>query len=521
MSTELRGYQSDCKRAVFDDFASGYNKLACVLPTGSGKTTIFGAICKDYTRAFPNERILIVSHLGLLVSQTGGRFRTEWGIPTGVLQGATYPKRDDKVIVTTMQSSREENKIANWARKVGSFSSDKDRLNVGLIIIDECHYAGAKSYDTIVEHFPEAKVLGFTATPFRKNKLMTDMFDKVSYTCSAQEMIDQGYLVRPELNLVDFDTTDQVDMFSKMLTIYKERHVGTKSVIFLKTIQEANDCAMVFKAAGIKASAITSEFIGEGRDQLLNEFRLGGGPDVLTTVDVLTAGFDSPNLRSIFIPYKVGSVTTYLQRVGRGLRPHGDKKHCDIYCGSISPGIEAGYWEKITEEMLKGGKRSVDDYDDLYEMIEYAKELMSKERYEWTVEVVNVAKAVKEKGLHNIHDMMVKQQFPEEMLDVFIKFPPMVTSKNSKVPATPKQVYVLNKAGLNPNVTKQEASAMIMAFKRASGWVPPKDEIVPAGKHQGKHWSEVPPVYIAWTMKNNFGSDVARAYREYKNKWSK
>ena len=146
---------------------------------------------------------------------------------------------------------------------------------------------------------------------------------------------------------------------------------------------------------------------------------------------------------------------------------------------------------------------------------------MSEERYLWTKEVVDMAKKVKDKGLHNLHDMIIMQKFPEEMLDVFIKHPPMVTRKNSRVPATDAQKRYLSNAGLNPNVTKQEASNIIMAHKRANGWEPPKDEIVPAGAHKGKHWTEVPPQYIAWTMKNKYNSEVAQAYRAYKSKWSK
>lgn len=522
MKVELRKYQSDCKEAVFNDFAEGHQRVACVLPTGSGKTTIFGSLCADYIRTFPNERILIISHLSLLVSQTGGRFKDEWDISTGVLQGDTYPKKDDKVIVTTMQSSREITKILRWAATAGAFSSNIERLNIGLIIIDECHYAGSASYKTIIEdNFPEAKVIGFTATPFRKNKLMTNMFEKVSYTVSMQDMIDQGFLVPPKLSLVAFDTSDQADMLSKIAQIYKDRHTGEKSVVFLKTIEEAKNCAQIFNQCGIKASAITSELVGEGRDRILTEFKLGGGPDVLTTVDVLTAGFDSPNLKSIFIPYKIGSVTTYLQRVGRGLRPYKNKNHCDIYCGSVSPGIEAGFWEDMNEKMLKQGKRNVDEYDDLYDIIEYAKEIMSEERYKWTQEVVDMAKQVKSKGLHNLHDMIIAQHFPDEMLDVFIEHPPMVTRKNSTVPATDNQMFYLKKIGIEGKVTKQEASNIIMAHKRSTGWKPPVDEVVPAGKHKGKHWSEVPPSYIGFTMKNNYTSDVAIAYRKYKSKWSR
>jgi len=521
MRPDLRYYQKDCEDAVVRDIAYGHTRLACVLPTGSGKTTIFGSICKNYTKSFPNKKVLIVSHLGLLVSQTGQRFDTEWGIKTGILQGQRLPNKGDRVIVTTMQSSRERGKIERWARSEGSFSSGADKLDIGMIIIDECHYAQSASYTAIIEMFPKAIILGFTATPFRQNKLMTDMFEKVSYTVSMRELIDKGYLVEPRLNLVPFDTTDEADMYNKMINIYKDRHLGQKAVIFLRTIEEANLCRNVFDKAGISCSAVTSKLIGEGRDDVLTAFKMGGGPDVLTTVDVLTAGFDSPNLCAIFMPFKIGSVTTYLQRVGRGLRPFKDKDHCDIYAGSTTPNIEDGFWERMNKKMLHGGRKSIEDYDSFLEIIEYAKEKLSEERYRWTIDVINMANAVKNKGMQNVHDMIIYQQFPEDMLDVFVNSPPTTTKKGAKIKATSAQRKWLEDIGLwNDKLTKPEASAIITGHRKAKGLVQ-EWEKVPAGKHTGKLFSEVPPMYWRQLAYKFSGSEAYKAYNAYKKRIGK
>lgn len=519
MNITLRSYQSDCQEAVFIDMLEGHRRLACVLPTGSGKTTIFGSIISEYLKSNVGKRVIVVSHLGLLVTQTADRFKQEWGIDTGVLQADTYPRRTDRAIITTMQSMRELNKITRWATNHNFFAPTPEALNVGLIIIDECHYAGAESYQKIMSYFPDATVVGFTATPFRENKLMTNIFDKVSYTTSMQDMIDEGHLVPPKLNLVPFDTTDQADMFAKMVNIYKEKHNGEKSVVFLKTIEEAKLCTQIFRESGISSRAVTSELTGQPRDELLSEFRSGNGPDVLTTVDVLTAGFDSPNLRSIFIPYRVGSVTTYLQRVGRGLRPYKDKLHCDIYAGSISPGIEAGFWEKMTKKMLHQGRKSVDDYESLLEILEYAKNDISAEQYKWTQDVVDMANKVKSKGMDTLFDMIIHQKFPQEMLSTFIEYPPMTRSKKSMVAPTPSQEWYLNQHNINaPGLTKQEASAIIMGHKRSQGWQPPRDEVVPAGKHEGKHFTEVPPAYWGILSKKAPHSEAYQAYMNFRRK---
>lgn len=518
MGIQLREYQNECNEKIRDSFRRGSDRVAAVLPTGSGKTTIFGSIVRDFLRKDKSGKVAIVSHLGLLTSQTTKRFKSEWGVSTGILQADRFPSKEARCIITTMQSFREGDKLLKWSRKIGSYHSDIDKLNIKLIIVDECHRMGSESYETILGHFPNAKVIGFTATPFRQNKLMTNTFDEVAYTISMGELIDLGYLVPPRLNIVPFDTTDPADMYSKIAHIYLEKHKGEKSVVYLKTIEECKLARNIFVDLGITCSAITAELTGDTRDKLLDDFRQGKGPDILTTVDVLTAGFDSPNLKSLFMPYKVGSVTTYMQRVGRGLRPYQNKTHCDIYAGSDSPGIEAGFWEKITKQILEEGRKR--NYDDYLEILEFGENDFSKEQYEWTMDVVKMAKEVRSKGMETLFDMIVKKELPEEMLNLMIEHTPSTTKKNAKTPPTPKQVEFLK--GINMyriGVTKQEASAILLNYKKSKGDIP-QDEMVPDGRHKGKHYSEVPPMY--WFALKKYGkhrnSAAHKGWLKYKEK---
>lgn len=505
----LRGYQNECIEGTRNAFRMGRKKVACVLPTGSGKTTIFGSICKRFSEKGGGRKSVIISHLGLLTSQTGDRFREEWGLASEVLQADRLPSIKAQTIITTMQSFRSEDKLLGWSRKLSFGAGSLERLNIGLIIIDECHLMGNDSYQNILEMFPNAYIIGFTATPFRQNKLMTNLFDSVAYTVSTQELIDQGYLVPPVLNQIDYDTTDQADMFAKIINAYKAKHQGHKAVVYLKTIEEANLCRNILEDAGITSRAVTSKLTGDSRDELLKTFRSGGGPDILTTVDVLTAGFDSPNLRAIFMPYKVGSVTTYLQRVGRGLRPDAGKSQCDVYVNSNAPKIEAGFWEKVNKQMLNVG-RNTEEFD-LSELLEM-KDIISKEEYVWTKEVVDMAKQARLKGMESIYNMIVKREFPKEMLDCFVESPPVF--RKSKVKATEKQKKYVESIGYNAStLTKVEASAIIDMHRRSKGWKPSQEEIVPHGKHKGKHFSQVPPAY--WRFVPNH-SPLMKAYRTYK-----
>ena len=517
---ELREYQNDCTQACASAIQSGTKLSGVIAPTGSGKTVVFGAFIKDYldetelqernkvnaagrtwtqqnVQALP--KVVVISHLGLLTQQTTKRFKKDWDIDAGILQADKYPDRHTRCVITTMQSFREESKLDYWAGMGSFFSMDRERLNVKIIIIDEGHFLGAKSYQDILGYFPNVQTICFTATPFRENKLMTDMFDQVIYTISMQELIDLGHLVPPDLRLVDFDVHDQASLFASIINVYKTNHSGEKAVVYMKSIEEAELLRNVLIQAGIKSSAVTSKLTGDARDEVLERYTSGHveGAEILTTVDVLTAGFDSPNIRAIFMPYKVGSITTYLQRVGRGLRPDEDKDCCKIYAGANSPGIKPGFWEKITTQILKAGAKSYDDYSD---EIEYLKEQMSAERFEWTQGVVDLAKDVAKRGMAGISEAILKKEFPPELLDVFVARPPMsVGKKGQNTEMTPGQWgYLKNNNLPTKGISKQEASNIIRGHKLANGWKPAKIDIVPEGKHQGRLFEEVP--YAYWNV---------------------
>jgi len=499
---------------IYNGFRKGDQKLAVIIPTGGGKSAIMGRVARDFLDKKPNGRVIILSHLGLLTSQTGNRFKSDWGIETGVLQADNYPGNKKRCIISTMQSFRNPDKLIRWSMMLGSLSPSIDRLEIGLIIVDEAHFATCDSYTSIIEMFPKAKIIGFTATPFKANKLMTNVFDSVAYTISMQTLIDQGYLVKPEIKLTPFDVTDQTQMFGMILQIYQDKYLGKKAVVYLKTIEEAELCRNVFIMAEIDCRAVTSKLTGSARDELLEDYRAGRGPNVLTTVDVLTAGFDSPNLQCIFMPYKVGSVTTFLQRIGRGLRPckEIDKKHCDIYVGSDSPGIKAGFWEKITKQMLNQGRK---DYTNLQDIIDFGQNDYSKEEYTWTKEVVAIANKAQKLGMPDLYRMIVNQELPSYLIHEFVENPPSVPAR-STIGSTVAQDRVLKSMGINARLLKNEANNIISRHMKAKGIKGKTENYVQTGKHQGKHYSSVPYTYWKVLATKFPASEVYQGYLRYK-----
>jgi len=514
---KLRDYQEAC---LLNTYAAleNHKHIAVVMPTGSGKTAVFGAMIRKFLEENKYGKVVVVSHLSLLVSQTRNRLKVDWGLESGILQGTKMPHEDDRVVVTTMQSFRVFDKLMQWMNNYRKFSKETDmnKLQVKMIIIDECHYMGCESYEKIMGYFAstDAKVIGFTATPFRGNKLMTNMFEKVAFTMSMQELIDKKYLVPPRLHLTDFDTQDDEGMYTTILKIHKNYHPGMKGIVYLKTIEDCKTLRNILQQSGINASAITSDIDKNIRDKILKDFRCDFQLQILITCDVLTAGFDSPNIRVIYMPYKVNSVTTYLQRVGRGLRKMKGKAVCCVYVGADSPGIKKGFWEKINDQMLNAGRK---DYDRLDDELEY-NEGLSEEVYKWTKEVVAMANKVRDAGYPQLHEMIMNKDFPNELLAVFVKEPPLNKGKSQDNP-TRNQYDKLIKLGLyHDGLSKRECSYIIESYKRSQGYEHPKDEIVPSGIHAGKHFKQVPFMYWKVLKQKAPTSGVFKSYLEYRNK---
>jgi len=498
MTLILRDYQRNCVEAVRDSFKAGNKKVLCALATASGKTVIAASIVQQYLAKNPDKRVLFLSHLSILVDQTGDSFYKHFDIKSDVLQASEIPLADSKCIVSTIQSFKSEEKVQEWANKL-NYSTGKTikALNIGLVFIDECHHAFlSNTHKAIDAILPDVNLIGLSATPIKENKLITDHFDDVAFSLSTQELIDLGYCVPPELKVLAVNPLDETELYSTMIASYKQSHSGQKAIIFLKTIEECMNVASLFELAGVNALAITSKLTGRTRTKSLNDFRSNkeGSLEVLTTVNVLTAGFDSPNIQVIYMPYKVSSVVMYVQRCGRGLRicPEIGKTKCTVYAASKTPILESGQWEKMNKVLLgANSKKEQETYLDDLDLT-----LLTETKKRWTMEIVRMAKAIEGKGLINLSNMIIGKKFPEDLLDVMRGMPISKPYKLSKAKLTPAQAKVLDRYEVTTDLTKQEASIVIDGISRKEGWTIPKWKMVQSGRYKGRQWKDVPFMYL-------------------------
>ena len=180
---ELRQYQEEARQAVEKQWEDGIQKTLLVLPTGCGKTIVFAKITEDRVRR--GDRVLILAHRGELLEQAADKI----GKVTRL--GCAMEKAEQtclgswfRVVVGSVQSLMRE-------KRLGRFPADY----FGTIIIDEAHHCISDSYQKVLRHFENAKVLGVTATPDRGDmRNLGEVFDSLAYEYTLPKAIKEGYL---------------------------------------------------------------------------------------------------------------------------------------------------------------------------------------------------------------------------------------------------------------------------------------------------------------------------------------
>jgi superfamily II DNA or RNA helicase len=304
------------------------------LPTGGGKTVIFSEVARQYILKY-NKKVLILTHRIELSVQTSKQL-SAIGIPNKVISSDVKHLVDEDhypcyiAMVETLNNRLQENE--NFVD------------GVGLVIVDEAHY---NSFRKIFQYYAGANILGVTATPLSSNKTLplNDHYNKLIVGESISSLIQGGYLSDAEtftydVNLHglkigtngDFTVSSSEVVYGnyfmqeKLLFAYEEVAVGTKTLIFNSGIETSLRVEETFKKRGYKIRHLDSTFSDKDRKDVLSWFK--ETPDaILTSVGILTTGFDEPTVETIILNRATRSLTLYHQMIGRGSRrlPNKDK----------------------------------------------------------------------------------------------------------------------------------------------------------------------------------------------------
>jgi len=392
----LYSYQLEDLTRIFkqlEDLPQGSNILY-QLPTGGGKTVVFSEITRRYIDQ-TKKKVVVLTHRIELSRQT-----------SKMLHGFEV---SNKIISSDVKQLDDQEEFMCFVAMVETLNNrlqeEKIKINdIGLVIIDEAHY---NSFRKLFKYFEQATILGVTATPLSSNiKLpMKDHYQKLIVGKSIKSLIQEHFLAKA--NLYNFDvslkslklgingdytvkSSDEFygnqSMLGKLMAAYEEVAKGTKTLIFNNGINTSHYVYETFKKAGYNVRHLDNRNSASERKEILEWF--SNTPDaILSSVSILTTGFDEPTVESIILNRATRSLTLYFQMIGRGSRVLANKTTFNVIdlgnnIARFGPWDEAVDWQEIfhfPDFYLENIKNDEDiEREFVYEMPELLKAKFSK-----------------------------------------------------------------------------------------------------------------------------------------------
>lgn len=398
----LRDYQEDFVMKVRVEYRNGTKAVLLVAATGAGKTVVFSHIAHSASQK--GNRVLILAHRDQLIKQASRKL-TDNGVSHGIIMAGFTPNPRRLVQVASVQTL-----VRRVAKMVEA------GITFDLIVIDEAHLSAAKSYMDILAAWPNARVLGVTGSPVRLDgkglgRGAGGGFDTIVQGISIKELIDQGYLVRPayygsdqkvDLSGIkkvggDYDTHALADVMDKpkitgsAIAQWRKHCPGVPAVAWCANVAHAQHVAAEFNAAGIPALALSGDSGADERDNALKAME-NGTLKVITFAMLLVEGVDCPAIGAVIILRPTMSLSSYLQVIGRGLRP------------IFAPGMPLDTVEQrfaAIDAGTKGRKCFVLDHCDLWRKHGFA-----QDEREWSLDGVVKKKGKKKKDDEVTIDLM-------------------------------------------------------------------------------------------------------------------
>lgn len=345
---ELRPYQSDAITALWDYFGGNTGNPLAVLPTGTGKSVVIAGFVREALAAYPETRILMLTHVKELIAQNYQALIRMWPDAPAGIYSAGLSRRDigAQILFAGIQSIRKH-------------ASRVQRCDI--VIIDEAHLIGRTDTGTYRAFLNELnavnagllKIVGFTATPYRMDSGMLNegkdrLFSDIAYEVPVLRMIQEGYLspVIPKQTTTQLDVsgvgTRGGEFIAKQLEAAVDREEITRAavaeivqngedrgswLIFCSGVTHAEHVRDAIREHGIQAETVTGDTPAGERAGILADFK-AGRLRCVTNANVLTTGFDAPGTDLIALLRPTKSIGLYVQMVGRGTRLAPGKDDC-------------------------------------------------------------------------------------------------------------------------------------------------------------------------------------------------
>jgi superfamily II DNA or RNA helicase len=334
--TELRPYQTDIIKALDEAVASGKKRILIVAPTASGKTVVMSEIIKHVRAQY--KPVLVLAHRREIITQTRDELAAN-GVRAGIILAGMDPRPLELVQVASIGTL--------WAR---AYRNDvMERPPAHLLVIDECHHAPAETYRKIIESYPDAILLGATATPCRGDgRGLGSIFEVMLQCPQVAELQELGFLVKakvfapvnPDLRGVatrngDYaenqlaERMDRPKLIGDVVTHWHKFGERQKTVVFAVSVGHSIHLRDEFIRSGVRAEHIDGGTPKDERDATLA--RLASGEiDVVCNCMVLTEGWNMPEVACCILARPTKKMGLYRQMIGRVLRPAPGKEYAII-----------------------------------------------------------------------------------------------------------------------------------------------------------------------------------------------
>lgn len=348
----LRPYQDQAVRAVWQYFIQGgQGNPLIAMPTGTGKSLVIASLVESILKAYPGQHILMLTHVKELIEQNEKQLRRLYpAAPCGVFSAGL--NRRELAPVTFAG-------IASVAKRALLFQ------NTDIVLIDEAHLVSPNNntmyrrfLDELKSYNPNVKVIGLTATAYRlgqgsivgPDELFTDFCIDQTTPEWFEYFINNGWLspLVPKHMDNTLDTSDirvrggefmakdvatqleeqrvTVGAFSEAVQVAADRK---KWLVFANNIEHTEECQNILNMMGVSSLVVHSKMDSKERDANIEAFKRGEARAMINR-DILTTGFDVPDIDCIVMLRPTQSPGLWVQMLGRGTRvsPDTGKQNC-------------------------------------------------------------------------------------------------------------------------------------------------------------------------------------------------
>lgn len=351
---KLRDYQQETVDNIYQSMKQGNRRIIVQQPPRTGKTVIMAEIARKTTDK--GNRVMFIIHRKEVLAQAK----------------ATFEKQNVNMNLATMGM------VQTLTRRVNKLVEPQ------LILIDEAHHAISNSYRRIIDAFPNAYILYFTATPIRTGHDQLDQIaDDIIVGKSIKWLTEHHFLApfhyyglgdidRSKLRKKNGDYSSQSmdeaishQIYGHIVQQYQRLANGKQAVVYCHSIESAKKVTEQFTQAGITAAEIDGDTDAKVRDQLVQKFR-DQRLTILANVNLFTEGVDLPNVDCVIMARPTSSLALYLQFSMRCLNPRKGKTaviidHVDNFLNFGLPSSDRNWSEAIVTKDKRKTKSNADN----------------------------------------------------------------------------------------------------------------------------------------------------------------